>query len=354
MKILLMGPSLDQNGGMATVQLLILKCDLQLDIQHITTHEEGTIIHRWLVFNKSLYGLFKKLLLKEIDLAHLHLSERGSAARNVLICLILFIFRKPVYVHAHGAEFEDFFVHLPKLLQGFLGFVFRRCDGFIVLSRSWKNYYVSSLNLNPNRVHILSNPVELPSEFPSKKPSSLITLVFCGRIGLRKGAFDLIRSFASLPDTLREKARLIMVGDGDLEHGRFSAARHGLMDRVTFLGWVNSQSRDRVLKNSDIFVLPSYKEGFPMAILEAMAWGLPVISTPVGGIPEMITPQQNGLLVQPGDINGLSDALRLLIENEELRHTFGKAARLTAESFDLKAYGDRLTQIYLSCLIKTG
>jgi PST family polysaccharide transporter len=352
MKILLMGPSLEQNGGMAAVQRLILRCGLPEDVQHISTHQEGTMIRRWIIFGTSLYRLIGQLLFKKVDVLHLHLSERGSILRIVIISLIAFIFGKPTFVHAHGAEFKESFAALPKMLQRGIGLLFRSCAGFIVLSRSWKTYYVGTLKLNPDKVKILPNPVQIPSEIPIRIDSSPVILVFCGRIGQRKGAFDLIHAFAALPLGMRQHSRLILVGDGDLEEGHYLATQHGLAEQTCFTGWIDSSTRDQILKQADIFVLPSYNEGLPMAVLEAMAWGLPIISTPVGGIPEVVSSGRNGFLVQPGDIRGLTDAMQQLIADRPLRQTLGAIARQTAGAFDLNLYGDRLMQIYTSQLAK--
>ena len=108
-----------------------------------------------------------------------------------------------------------------------------------------------------------------------------------------------------------------------------------LSGNVRFLGWVGPEQRDQILKEADIFILPSYNEGLPMAILEAMAWGLPIITTPVGGIPEVLIQGQNGLLVEPGNVNQLSKSIQYLMQDMALRQSMGKCSRETAKSFDV-------------------
>ncbi len=97
-----------------------------------------------------------------------------------------------------------------------------------------------------------------------------------------------------------------------------------------------------------MFILPSYNEGLPLAILEAMGWSLPIISTPVGGIPELVISHKNGLLVTPGNIKQLSSAMELLIENENLRLFLGSNARKNVEPLDIKNCSIRLADIYNS------
>jgi glycosyltransferase involved in cell wall biosynthesis len=345
--VLLLGPSLEQNGGMAAVQNLILSRTLfSFSFEHICTHDEGSLAHRGRIFAKALASFVQKLWFRRVDLVHIHVSERGSVLRKTLLILLAFAFRQPVLIHTHGAEFQPFFLKLPILGKRILIRIFRQCDGFIVLSESWQNFYISQLCLKPERVFILPNAVELPPQVFPRMISTSMNLVFCGRVGRRKGAFDLIQAFALLSADQRAFAQLAIAGDGDLDQAQQIAEHFNISDRVSFLGWVSPEQRDQVLSSADIFVLPSYNEGLPMAILEAMAWGLPVITTPVGGIPEVVIPHQNGLLVEPGDVQQLSKAMQLLIEDKALRLSLGKAARKTAESFDARTYGERLADIY--------
>ena len=112
--------------------------------------------------------------------------------------------------------------------------------------------------------------------------------LYLGRLGQTKGTYDLVNAFAALPEAVRARARLVLAGDGDVEGMRKLAAPSA--SRVRVLSWIDAHERDRLLAASDVFVLPSYAEGVPMSLLEAMAAGLPCITTPVGGIPDVLTP----------------------------------------------------------------
>jgi glycosyltransferase involved in cell wall biosynthesis len=350
MQILMLGASLEQNGGIASVEKLIIRhITHDIEIQHISTHDEGSLYHRIRVFTKALVKFLWIMFTQKIDAVHIHISEGGSVLRKAIFCLLALIFNKPFLIHAHGAEFQVTYAKLPQVAQKFLSALFQRCQRFIVLSKTWHDYYVLNLSLNPKQVIILPNPCELPIQVPDRHNRTQIILVFCGRIGQRKGAFDLIQAFANLPDEQKKSAHLILAGDGEIEKAQQLAVSLNLINNVTFLGWINYTKRDEVLSKADVFILPSYNEGLPMAILEALGWGLPVISTPVGGIPELVISNQNGLLVTPGDIQQLSEAIQLLIENETLRLSLGSVARKSVEPFDIKNYSIRLADIYRSC-----
>ncbi|MEH2326179.1 MAG: glycosyltransferase family 4 protein [Nostoc sp.] len=349
MQILMLGASLEQNGGIASVEKLIIKHIIHdIVIQHITTHDEGSVYHRISIFAQALVKFLWLMFTQKIDAVHIHLSEGGSVLRKAIFCVLSLIFNKPFLIHAHGAEFQVTYAKLPQLAQKVLSSLFQRCQGFIVLSKTWHDYYILNLSLNPKQVIILPNPCELPIQVPDRQNRTKIILVFCGRIGQRKGAFDLIQAFAVLPDDQKKSVELILAGDGEIEKAQELAASLNLINNVTFLGWINSTKRDEVLSKADIFILPSYNEGLPMAILEALGWGLPVISTPVGGIPELVISNQNGLLVTAGNIQQLSEAIQLLIENQALRLCLGSAARKSVEPFDIKNYSIGLANIYRS------
>lgn len=349
LKIIMLGVGLEQNGGIAAFENLIMKyAPSDIEIQHITSHEEGSSIHKLKVFGQAFVKFLWRLASQRTDIVYLQVSERANLLRKSIFALIAFLFRKPVLLHAHGAEFHITYSRLPQWAKQLLSNIFRRCSGLIVLSNTWKDYYVLNLGLNPQQVFVLPNPTELPVQIPQRLNSHKVTLLFCGRVGQRKGTFDLIRAFANLSDEQKNCTELIIAGDGEIEQGRKLAENLNLGEYITFLGWVNSEQRDELLAKADVFILPSYNEGLPLAILEAMGWGLPVISTPVGGIPELVVPNQNGLLVNPGDIEQLSAAIQMLIENESLRRSLGVVARKTVEPFDVKNYTTQLANIYYS------
>jgi glycosyltransferase involved in cell wall biosynthesis len=125
-------------------------------------------------------------------------------------------------------------------------------------------------------------------------------------------------------------ARLRIVGkeeyDGEDESLRRSIAAVGVTAAVDFLGVAGPDRLREVYRSADVFCLPSYREGLPLAILEAMAFGLPVVATPVGGIPDVVVDGESGLLVEPGDPKALADAITRLAD-AELRMRIGSTAR---------------------------
>lgn len=113
--------------------------------------------------------------------------------------------------------------------------------------------------------------------------------------------------------------KVVFAGNGEVEQAKGLAKEAGVEDRCIFTGWISGDEKDKWFKESKIFCLPSYAEGFSMAVLDAFAYGLPVITTPVGGIPDVAKDGDNMLLFNSGDIKALAKQLDLLMNDKALR-----------------------------------
>jgi glycosyltransferase involved in cell wall biosynthesis len=140
---------------------------------------------------------------------------------------------------------------------------------------------------------------------------------------------------------------LLLGGDGELETARQRAVERGVSSHVEILGWVRGEDKRRLLEYSTVYVLPSYNEGLPMSVLEAMAYGLPVVTTSVGGIPEAITDGVEGFLIDAGDVHSQAERLVLLLDDPELSRRMGELARRKAELiFSVECIVPQLENIY--------
>jgi glycosyltransferase involved in cell wall biosynthesis len=196
-------------------------------------------------------------------------------------------------------------------------------------------------------VEVLPNAVALPASVGSRRlETEEPILLFLGHLLRDKGVFDLVRAFARIAPQFPQ-TRLTLGGIGAIAAIRQLASQLGVEERVLCPGWLGPEDKEAALARSTCFILPSYAEGMPMALLEAMSWGLPVIATPVGGIPQVVSSEVNGLLVPPGDIDALANALRRLLASPALRQQLGDAARQTIEAgYSLDKALARLSGIY--------
>jgi glycosyltransferase involved in cell wall biosynthesis len=216
----------------------------------------------------------------------------------------------------------------------------------VTLGEPSRARYLELLGLDPQRVVVAPNAITLPAEVPDRSNQITIGVLFLGRFGDRKGSADVLAAMVELPAEVQEITTLRMAGDGEVDETRTLAEELGVRAEIT--GWLTPAERDETLRAAQIFVLPSRQEELPMALLEAMGWGLAPIVTPVGSIPEVITDERNGLLVRPGEIGELSKAIQRAVTDDDLRARLADAARETALRFDAVEYTAAMARRWLS------
>jgi glycosyltransferase involved in cell wall biosynthesis len=174
----------------------------------------------------------------------------------------------------------------------------------------------------------IPNGVDTTRFHPARRPDSAgCELLFVGRLAPQKGVDVLLKALATMPDGWR----LRIAGDGP-ERSRLStlADELGLAERVRFLGWTQRDELPALYRSADVFVFPSYDEGMPNVVLEAIASGLPIVATRIAGNDQLVVHGKNGALVRPGDPGAFAEALRPLLTDGPLRQKLGDASRTMA------------------------
>jgi glycosyltransferase involved in cell wall biosynthesis len=316
-KILVVGSSLEDKGGITTVMTNIKNSFIanEYNMEFISTYITGTIFKRTFYYFSGILNLLLKLVRKRPDIVHIHMSYKGSFYRKSLIIMIVKIFKVPIILHIHGSTFKDFYRNLSPIKRRYCNYVLNLPDKLLVLSQEWKRFF--SNFVNPEKISTLYNGVFVSSEKKEYIQREIPTLLFLGRLGKRKGVYDLIEAIKEI-DKNRYKFQCILAGDGEVEEVKELIEKKGLNNHIKCTGWIGPETKKKLIEDSDILILPSYNEGLPMAILEAMEQGLSVISTNVGGIPELVT-AKNGILTKPGDIISIQKAIIELISNPEKR-----------------------------------
>ena len=351
-QILIVSCDIKVRGGIAAHVNSLLESNLNENYQltHIATHVEGTIFKR---IGKALKGysrLLYHILKNKPKLIHIHSASRGSFFRKSLAVLIAKIFNIPILFHIHGGYFDLFYRKLPVLLQKYVKWILSTADFVIVLSEHWRNFF--SRLVDPDKIGIMNNTVSVPANVikAKKDDNEKYSILFLGRILDRKGAFDLIRS---IPDVVNEfpNCEFIFAGDGEIEKAARMTEAMGISYYTKFLGWINGKEKEAVLRNSDLYVLPSHIEGLPISLLEAMSYGLPVIATPVGGIPEVVEDGVNGFTVPCGDITILSERIIQVLKDKYLFQLMSKSNYLKiAQNFSASNMIEKLSDIYNSII----
>lgn len=324
MKILIVGPSPTRSkGGMATVIEEIVndeKLNKQYDIDVYESYIDGNIFVR--IFY-SFFAFIKFCLTKKnYDLYHVHVASRGSTFRKGLYIDVIKKWKKKVILHIHGAQYLSFFDSISVHKQKRVIEILKNADLVIALSEYWKSAFEEKFNLTNCRV--LENGIDMTRLAPAIQDSRLHQEAFLalGRIGQRKGTYDLIRAVEVARKTV-PNIKCYLAGDGDIDKARNLIKSKHLEDNIQVVGWANFEKKLELLKAVSTVVLPSYDEGLPMSILEGMACGKTIISTPVGAIPEVVT-KENGILVPVGNVKALSEAMIRCCVDEAMMNNVSK------------------------------
>lgn len=192
------------------------------------------------------------------------------------------------------------------------------------------------------RMHVIHCGVR-PALYDRPKPPPGARLLFVGRLAAIKGLPTLFEALALLRDA-RPDATLTLIGDGpEREALRRTAERMGLGPAVSFAGYRSQDEVAAALAEADVFVLPSFAEGVPVVLMEAMASCVPVVATRVGGVAELVEDGVSGFLAPPGDVGTLADRIARLLDDPALRVRMGEAGRaMVTAAFDAETEAARL------------
>jgi len=276
---------------------------------------------------------------KEYDVVHVH----ASLSPAVSALLAKFATRKPVLVKvACSGPHGDVASMRRRPFLSLRRRLLRHTDRFLVLN-SESIEELQELGLERSQMAPIVNGVDTTYFAPPEEKEALpfVKAVFVGRLTTQKGVDVLLRAWAQLA----EPRELILVGDGAERPSLEALASELKLDHVTFTGSTNDVRS--YLQQADLFVLPSRSEGIPNALLEAMACGLPVVASAVGGIPDVVQDGESGLLVPSEDVPALAAAIRRLLADSDLRHKMGQKARQRVVSdYSLKAATTRHLDLY--------
>ena len=300
-KVLMVGPGRNVMGGISTVvnSYYELGLDKKIGLRYISSMEDGSKIKK-LAIAFSSYIEFSRHI-KECDIVHVHMAAMA--------------------------------------------------DIIIVLSEEWAKFFGENI-CDLEKIVILYNGVIIPKY--CKKDYTDTNVLFLGRLGERKGSYDLLKA---IPDILKviPDAHFYLGGDGDIVKSQKLIDENGIQNHVKLLGWVRNEEKEIYLKKCSIFILPSYHEGMPMALLEAMSYGLAAISTNAGGISRIIDNGCNGFRIEAGDIEAIKSKLKCLLCDPQLKKKLGINGYNTVKNgFNVEKNIKKLEQIYSELINKNG
>ena len=327
----MIGPAPTGRGGMASVVDVYFSQGLleTWPVRFLPTHREGGRLRKLWTGVYTFLVVFLCLVRRRVFALHIHVAQRTSFYRKTLFALLATAFRTPYLFHMHGSEFREFYAGSSGLVRVLIRWVLRRAWAVITLSESWRTWV---LTVAPGaRVVVIYNPIAVDDALVRTEGSAeRLNILFLGRLGQRKGIYDLLQAMVRLRERL-PGVRLVCGGDGEIDEVRARAVALGIEDSVAVVGWITGAAKQDLLEQASVYVLPSYNEGLPMAILEAMAAGIPVVASNVGGIPDAIEDGVDGFLIPPGDIELLSKRLEALLLDPHFGRLIGLRGQQKAQ-----------------------
>ena len=303
----------------------------------------ATLLQKVPAVVRSLWRLAQGLRRIRPDIVNVHFV----CAEALYFIMLKRFFGYKVVLTFHGSDAHFAGGHHLKLLP----LLARKADGVTVVSKRIREAIQAIAGVEPSSISLITNGI--PLEFWSSPGGNddlryrSRTVVAVGRLERVKGYDVLMQAMSILVERVPD-ARLVLIGEGgERGHLEEEAARLGIEDSVALTGRLPACAIRERLNQSAAFVLPSRSEGLPLALLEAMASGLPAVATRVGGVPEVLTPQ-SGIVVPPGTPHAIAEALASLLNNPDRAQSMGNEAQVRAQSFSASSSAKAYERLFRS------
>lgn len=349
--IVMIGPDISARGGIASVIASYKASGFfeKWPILFLPTHQDGSKLTKLRRAISALSYFIFLLFKKRIGVLHVHAAVKTSFFRKALFMSFALLARVPYLLHIHSGQFPEFYwKDCSFFLKRSIRFFLDHATMLIVLSPKWE-FLLKGITANKNQ-RVIPNFVTMTERGTEVNPlRDQSTVLFLGRLTREKGFFDLLQAIALLRDDFPQ-LKLDACGDGEIKPVNELIAELGLEDIVNLRGWVEGVAKVDLINRATLFVLPSYFEGLPVCVLEAMSYGLPVVASDVGGIPDVVKSGHNGIIIKPGDINGIVSAMRMLLSCPAQRMLMSSAALDTVTNqFSAEITLGQLGALYADC-----
>ena len=333
----MVGPNKDSQGGIATVIRNMISYNKKNEIILLNNWEEKK---RKILFVKNFFRIKRKINRENIDIVHFHVAQKGSFYRKSLLLLRIPKKTKTVF-HMHASQFDQFYDQSNFFMKKYIRYILNKADIVVAVSKRWKDYYSELTKIN---IEFINNAVLIPDQISCDlNAKNIITL---GRIGQRKGSYDILK-VAEIVQMKDPDIQFYLYGDGEGEALKQKALKMKLAN-LHVKSWINEQEKIDLFKHSALHLLPSYHEGLPMAILESMSYGIPNVTTDIGGISTVVTDSVNGFLTAPGETEKMAIIILNYVHlNHEKKGTvIHNACETIRADFSLDNYNKQWIELY--------
>ena len=341
-RVMMVGSAEQSAGGVASVIRLMKKMPFW---EERRCYWLGTQIQRnyaWKLWYAVRAAVIAPFIMWKYDIVHFHTTpDRNGLLIQLPQMIFAKLYGKKTIVHIHmGNQLED---HTEN--KFFLWWT-RRANMIVLLANKWK-YLFNCLFQDVNTpTEVVYNACEPVAEIDVTEKEKVIVLM---AYMIEDKGIDVMLDAWQLIHLIYPEWKVYMMGSGNVEYYKAKSSMMGLDSSVIFTGYVRGNERDTILRKASIFVMCSYAEGFPMSVLEAWAYGISVVTTPVGGLPDVIEDTKDCLVFDFGNAKMLAQRLQLIMNDERLRSNMLTYAKQKSENiFSLKSVNKYLDDLYNS------
>ncbi|MBU3111054.1 glycosyltransferase family 4 protein [Clostridium lacusfryxellense] len=343
-KICMIVPNSMVKGGIASV-VNGYRCSSLVEdynIVFIESYMDGSKFEKLFKGIKGYINYFKVLITEKPNIIHIHSAFGASFYRKLPFIWLSIAFKVPIINHIHGSDFDNFYINNNSICKRLITVTYCKCDKIIVLADEWKEKL--KLIVPSEKIVVIENYCDAPQPVVREKSNKRV--LFLGVIGKHKGCYDIPKVIENVVGK-EQNCHFIIAGTGEVESIKELLRQKKIEKYVEFPGWLRGEDKDKALRESDVFFLPSYNECMPMSVLEGMGYSLPIVSTNVGGIPKLVHNLVNGFLCEPGDVDGFSEAIIKLLSDDKLAQQYGKASYAQIQSkYTLEKHVDEIEKLY--------
>ena len=350
-KVCMIVPNRMVKGGIASVVngYRGSKLEKDYDITYVESYTDGSKLTKLFKGISGYIQFIKVLLTNKPDIVHIHSSFGPSFYRKMPFIYMASWAKIPIVNHIHGADFDEFYVNASESKKKKIKKIYEKCSVLIALSEEWKERL--SQIVSPSKISVIENYSILHEDALKQRLERECnnTVLFLGELGKRKGCYDIPEVIRKVKEDVPD-VKFVLAGAGseaDEKAIKKLIDRENVSDNVEFPGWVRGDTKDKLLREADVFFLPSYNEGMPMSVLDAMGYGLPVVSTNVGGIPKIVRNKENGCCCEAGDTDTYVREIINLLNSDKWRFDAANASlEIIKKGYSLEAHLHQLERVY--------
>ena len=341
-RVLVVGSAEESRGGVAEAIRMMKKMPVW---EQYHCFWLGTQIQRnyawklWYAVKANVIALF---IIWRYDIIHFHsVPDRIDLVIKLPIFLLALLGRKKIIMHIHmGNQLKNHTQN--KLFKWCL----QRANLIILLAKKWQSLFQDLFADIKTPTTVLYNACEYVPEVPFEEKENIV--IMAAYFNDNKAPDLLLKAWKQIGHQF-PNWKIYMLGNGEVERFEKMAQSMGLSDSVKFTGYVVGKEKEDYFRKASIYCMCSYEEGFPMSVLEAWANNICVVTTPVGGLPDVLEEGKNALVFNFGDWQELSKKLSFLIENKKNRQEMAKYSRaLVYQRFSVRELNNEILQIYQS------